>query len=383
MNLRLVHVASFQGNAGDQANHAGLYGILGELTGRVVCVTEVEIRRAYRNYSGPDPLRFDQSFVELCNSHDAVVFGGGNFFEVWLPDSSTGCTIDISSGVLDRIAVPTLFFGLGFDMSKGAPPESLSRFRAFLEDLLLRDRVTVTVRNDGSHVQLREAYGPDVAQQVPTVPDGGFFAPLPDSIDQDPHRIAISITPDMPEIRFPALTKREAYDRLVATIAEYITRMVSTGEQRRVVLVPHVYTDVRLMGDVLDALPDTARRTVVSVAGYYSQAAAHQRAFSPYAGAGLAVSMRFHGTVVPFAWGTPTIGLATYRKVSDLLDELESPEQRINLRDTGVVDTLVERSETALTNRSHWVDHQAVVLEKLRGAIGAGLDPFVRALEGG
>lgn len=77
--IKVLHLASFTGNIGDEANHYGFRRKLKENLKFNFNYTELEIRNFYRSWG---LMKFDDDFVKLCNSHDFVIIGGGNFLEL-------------------------------------------------------------------------------------------------------------------------------------------------------------------------------------------------------------------------------------------------------------------------------------------------------------
>ena len=88
--INILHVASFMGNIGDNANHQGFYNQLRSQIGDFK-ITQFEIRETFWGTSS-----FNHDFANKCNAHDLVIFGGGNFFELWVDHSETGCSININ-----------------------------------------------------------------------------------------------------------------------------------------------------------------------------------------------------------------------------------------------------------------------------------------------
>ena len=111
--MRILHVASFLGNIGDNFNHYGTRKFLENKFGKIDWI-EIEIRETFRkNFS------FDKSFAKYCNEFDAVIFGGGNFFELWVDKSVNNTSADIALEVIDLIRVPFYFYALGVDPGMG------------------------------------------------------------------------------------------------------------------------------------------------------------------------------------------------------------------------------------------------------------------------
>ena len=95
--IRALHLASFNGNIGDIANHVGFWNLFKKYVTNDVEVTYLEIREYYKSWN----LRqFDDSFADLVNRYDLLVIGGGNFFDVKWDYSTTGTTLNISDEIL-------------------------------------------------------------------------------------------------------------------------------------------------------------------------------------------------------------------------------------------------------------------------------------------
>ncbi len=152
--LRLLHIASFSGNIGDNANHMGFRPWFEAQLGRQAVWTKLEIREFYWG-----DRQWDADLVEFINSHDMLIIGGGNYFELWVEQSPTGTSIAIDQKLFDDIEVPVFFNALGVDPGQGVPPVSRERFTSFLDKLLSSDQYLVSVRNDGARENLRQHIG--------------------------------------------------------------------------------------------------------------------------------------------------------------------------------------------------------------------------------
>ena len=103
--MKILHVASFVGNIGDNASHIGLYSIL-DVFFSDYDVTALEIRRFYKNYQHADRRQFDEAFVKYANSFDLLIIGGGGFLDYWVENSATGTTLDMDPTLLPKLSVP-------------------------------------------------------------------------------------------------------------------------------------------------------------------------------------------------------------------------------------------------------------------------------------
>jgi hypothetical protein len=200
--MKVLHLASFEGNLGDNANIESIQAALRRGLGGIE-FTRLEMREFHWRQR-----RFDKDFAALANAHDLVVIGGGNYFEVWVEHSCSGMTVDIPYGILADIRPPILFYGLGFDPAMGYSASTLAKSRAYFEHLLAApDRYLVTVRNDGSREELARLHGDAIAERIAEVPDGGFFIATPPQsqpwLPPGASYLAINLAGDMLELRHP------------------------------------------------------------------------------------------------------------------------------------------------------------------------------------
>ncbi|MFO1249455.1 MAG: polysaccharide pyruvyl transferase family protein [Alphaproteobacteria bacterium] len=328
--MKILHVASFRGNIGDNANHAGFRPWFETLLGKAPEWIEFEIRDVYRKTSA-----FDAAFAEQANAADLVVIGGGNYFELWVKDSPTGTSISIPDEVMASIKTHIFINALGVDDAQGHTDETLGRFRTFLGKLLASDQYLVSVRNDGAMAALKAHAGTLPLEKVLHLPDGGFFAPYPrPAAKSDGPLIGINLAGDMLDQRFPG-EGAHTYDTFLQEMANTLAEIWRQRPATRFILFPHIFRDLTVYADLLARLPDQLRRDRVRVAPYDSGAQAAQDAFGEYATCDAILGMRFHANVVPIGLGVPTIGLWCYDQVARLYRELETPEGALDVSRPG------------------------------------------------
>jgi polysaccharide pyruvyl transferase WcaK-like protein len=172
VTLKVLHLASFSGNMGDNANHRGIRKIFNKYLNFNMTYDELEIREFYISWG---KRFFDSSFADLVNDYDLLIIGGGNFFDLYLDKSVTGTTINMTEQILQKIKTPIVFFGVGFDPYKGITDELINRFKRFLDNLLESEKVFISLRNDGSVENIKKYIGEEYVKYICKVPDGGFY----------------------------------------------------------------------------------------------------------------------------------------------------------------------------------------------------------------
>lgn len=342
--LRVLHLASFAGNIGDLANHAGARRMFGEHLGFVMQFTELEIREFYWKQRS-----FDDAFVDYANCFDLLIIGGGNYFELWVDHSATGTSIDITPERLAKLKVPTLFFALGVDTGQGYSIQSAQRFNAFMATVLERRDLFVCVRNDGSTRAMHEVLGEYTASHIPTMPDGGFFADPAGArlADTDSGRIGINIAGDMLDRRFDRGLDPEGFLR---ELAEACRAMIDAEPELRIDLIPHIWRDSALIAQLLPMIPDPYLRRRVAVGRLEPGETGLAGFLQSYRGFDLVLGMRFHANVCPIGMGVPARGLLNYPQVERLYEEIGMDDRLIDVRDAGFGKSLVDAVLADLAN---------------------------------
>lgn len=348
--LKVLHVASFQGNIGDNANHTGFRKHLETVLGVELIYTEFEIRKVFWKQKF-----FDEGFVELANSFDLVIVGGGNYFELWVEDSATGTSFDMSIELYQKIKTPVVFNALGVDPAQGAKAESVDKFRSFIDAACLAENTLFSCRNDGSMETLKDIVGLDYADRFFHVPDAGFFTEVIDcvhpEIDETKKNIVVQLAGDMIPTRFPNANRDDiSYEQFIENLASVITTLCEEHEAH-IILVPHIFRDLDIIYTLMDKLPDSVRRGPIAVAPYLIGQKGQDYIFDIYGKADLVIGMRFHANVCGLGLGTPSIGLVNYRQIDKLYEEMLLDEYKVYVNKQGFEDKLLSLSLDILNNK--------------------------------
>lgn len=339
--FRALHLASFDGNIGDNANHNGFYRYLKEIPGFQFEIEPLEIREFYWKQRF-----FDESFVELANRYDLLIIGGGNYFELWVEHSPTGTSIMIEPELFKKIKPLVFFNALGVDLGQGASPDACGRLRNFLTIVLDDPKNFVSARNDGSMEALREHVGSALAARVNWSPDAGVCVEVDKDFSIiDPHRryMAINLAGDMLETRFrraAGYIDCETFTRAFAGVCEQI---LSEDMVTEILFIPHIYKDLALINSVISQIPDSVIRRNISVAPLLHGEGSERKVFALYQKAAIALCMRFHANLCSIGLGTPTIGLCNYRQIEKLYAEMALEEYLVQTNKIGFEKALSDK----------------------------------------
>lgn len=352
--MKILHVASFIGNIGDNASHMGLYKILNKYFINYE-IEKVEIRKFYKNYKHSDKMFFDKEFIEYVNNFDLMIIGGGGFLDYWVEGSKTGTTIDIAPNLLSLIKIPTLITSVGCIPHKNVPPGNIEKFRRFLDEVNLCDNILISVRNDGSVKSLIDNIGSKYLNNISEVLDNGFFydSKVKDKILSEDKYIAINITEDQIKMKSEIRDEidKDKYLKSLSKVVNYICNDLNMG----VVFVPHIYSDIKAVSELIDYLDKFLVRKYLSVAPYMQGDKAANKIFSIYKKSELVIGTRFHSNVCSLSMGVPTIGIAALDRVIHMYDSI-GLKNNIVMIDGEMSENLISKIDKIINNKIEQIE---------------------------
>lgn len=365
--MNILQIASFDGNIGDIANHTGFQISLRNAVEDKCVFTNMEMRLFYKSWG---ERSFDESFARYANQFDLLVLGGGGFFNLKWKYSSTGTTVDIDRNILDQIKAPILFNGMGYS-DEEADNELKERFSSFLYDIVSRDNIFLTVRNDGSHQRLVNSYGERNCSIVHKVPDGGFFCrPTPTEhpeLDHNSINVAVNLAGDAIARRFPGASGLHDLDSFTKEFASFVTEFLGADERIRIIFVPHIFSDLKIVSAVMEKIPDRLVRKRITCSAYLNGVSTDGLlTFDLYRNCDLVIGMRYHANVVPIGLSVPTIAIFTRDDHIGLYEDLGIMQNCIPANQRGFSRKLLEKCLDAIKNREQYVSLNRSIMERLR-----------------
>lgn len=363
--LRVLHVASFIGNVGDNANHKGSEFLRSQFLDYEFQITRKEIREFYWK----EWIFNSEDFVNEANSYDLVMIGGGNYFELWVENSKTGTSIDLGLEYLQNIKTPILFYSLGCDIGQGVPQANIEKFRIFMDYLTKSEKYFVSVRNDGALSNIEEIYGDRYKNQIIEIPDGGFFTNVANlnhfEIEGEMTNILINVAGDMPEVRFPGIDGKITYETFTKEFAKVIEKLsIESKNSLNFIFAPHIFRDIKTSYDIINNINDKVRRVNVKVAPYLNGDNGHDYIFSLYNQVDLVLGMRFHSNVCSYALKKNVIGLVNYIQISNLYKDINSHEY-VEVNKEGFAEVLRDKILEHLNGKERFENSSNQVKEDL------------------
>ena len=112
--MRILHIASFDGNFGDRVSHEGFRKLIGQVSHNNL-ITELEIRNFYLN------MNPSVTISDFLNEHhinfDKIVIGGGGFLtqRSEYSDMASCSIIDLNKDLINKIGNKLIFYSIGYE----------------------------------------------------------------------------------------------------------------------------------------------------------------------------------------------------------------------------------------------------------------------------
>ncbi len=365
--MRILHVASFLGNIGDNASHMGFKRIIDSFFSKYE-IHRMEIRKFYKSYTLKDKCEFNEGFIDYANTFDLLVIGGGGFLDYWVKDSFTGTTIDFFPGVLKKLTTPMLITSIGCNPHREVPEGNITKFRRFLDELCARPNIKIALRNDGSVNSFKDEIGEHYLEYMEEILDNGYFY---EPVELDPiftngkRYVAVNITSDQLTMKSNSRGNIDTA-RYYEELSKSFTYLISQ-EDFDVVLVPHIYSDLRAISDLLVTMDDFLIRRHVTIAPCIQYDKGANLLFSIYKNSGLVLGMRYHANVCNMAMVKPIVGLAALDRVQYAYDSLNLNDRYVTVAGS-FSDELVSKASKTLHETEESVNkyRQSIDLAKKR-----------------
>jgi polysaccharide pyruvyl transferase WcaK-like protein len=362
MNNRILHLASFIGNIGDNASHFGLGNILNTISDKSPEIDKLEIRRFYKNYNLPDKLFFDETFVELTNNYDVVIIGGGGFFNFCIENSKTGTTLDFSDDIFLKIKTPIIISSMGILQHQEVPEGNLQKFENFLNLILNKDNATLALRNDGSKDIINKLFGSKY-EVIPEILDNAFFY-KPKKLEfpiSEKKYILINITKDQIQMKNMIIGSVN-YKFYLSELRKFIKKVIKESDLN-IVFAPHIFSDYIAIQELLSGINEFHIRTRIIVSPHVQEDFGCNLIFNIYQKAEFIIGMRFHANVCSIAMEKKSVGLVALDRVDYLYKNMGIEDSLIFLNEP-FSEILFNKLLNHMQNSSYKTEHSTILAKK-------------------
>ncbi len=364
--LKLLHIASFTGNIGDNCSHNGFHKILDSLDFKIDKFNRMEIRDFYGNRDARYRKYFDVSFAEYANKFDIVVIGGGGFLDYFVEGSDTGTTIDVSRSILDSIKTPILLSSVGCVPNRAIPDGNKEKFFNFLDYIKNKDNMELLLRNDGSIKHLKNNFGAGISSCFHHILDNGFHYKLNNKYTFQLKRkyIAINTSYDqlMMSSAFSTKLNTSWFYKELSKVVEYIVHDLHLD----VCLVPHIYQDLIGINKLISELSDYTVRDNIFCAPYVQHDEGSDLIYSMYDQSELVIGGRLHANIGCMSMGKKTIGLSALARVKEIYSDVNMNEFFISIDDSFSPNLCIKIKDTLSKDSSQFTSNLMSKIDPLR-----------------
>ncbi|QQE93221.1 polysaccharide pyruvyl transferase family protein [Providencia rettgeri] len=328
---KILHIASFEGNIGDNASHLGFSEIFKTLSLNVE-IDRLEIRKSYNNYNKDDKIIFDDNFAQLANQYDYVIFGGGGFLDYWVDGSANGTTINISNSILSKINAKILITSIGSNPHRKIPAGNIEKFKSFLDYVRENNNITIALRNDGSLESIKKDIGVEYSTIFESVLDHGFFYSPPqiETLPISEKFVAINITADQIEMYRNGQESLKNKTNYLEELSLLIQEIIDI-HKLKVVFTSHIYSDLDAITELLKLIPDHYKRTNIIIAPFFQGDIATDFLFNIYYSSEYIIASRYHANVCTISKNKKVIGLSPLQRIEHIHQQFSFSDTSVSL----------------------------------------------------
>ena len=324
--IKIWHVGGWNRNYGDFAIEVGLQSMLRRVADRPLVFMPVDCQQTLFHPALIDRLNAEADML--------LVGGGGMIFHRPMDASRSGWQFNIEIGDLDRVRVPIVVHGIGYNRFF----YDTNEFKPQMNEHLRRTQEVAALfstRNMGTKEELvRRGLDGD---RIDVVPDSGMFVePSPIEIPgagRGPITIGLNWAGDRPEQRWPGDPEQTA--RSVAkNLATALAAILAARGGGRVVWTPHLMEIDRHCREVFEAVLGDTFVDMESAMAHIYPPSLYQVPFLAdiYRQCDLVIGMRGHANIVPFGVGTRVVAIGSHAKNRFFLNEIGTPDALIDVR---------------------------------------------------
>lgn len=320
MTKTIWHLGAWAWNYGDRVLQIANTDILRSRCKKNLKFVYIDTQKTY----------FSDNLINKMNSEADLLYigGGGLVFHRPEDNSHSGWQFNIDIGALDKIKIPMVAYGIGYNLFPNGDPVFPQKVSDHIQKTI--DKCSFfSVRDEGSYEALR---GHQInMDKVDIVPDAGMFVRsypyFRKCLDNNKLKIGVNWATDRWEQRFGGIktaTKRmEFLFKLLKEIAEKY--------DAQIYLIDHLLHEARNKHSKSEMHKIAKNILSDRVCVMYEET--KEELFPPfdylaplftdiYRQMDLTLGMRGHANIIPFGQNVPCIGLGSHNKIKWFLEQI-------------------------------------------------------------
>lgn len=293
--------------------------------------------------------KFDNDFVKLINSKDALLVSGAVAFNGRSYYSNTGNRFDMPIPLLKKIKKPIIFFGLSYRVWSNKNYKHLDKLNEFLEFIKYSPNIILALRNDGTYEWMSNLLNSNL-EFVKVIPDPGIF--VQSKIENNNRfvktnklNIIISLNDEDRKFRFKPFAKRENLIKSFASIIDTIVKKYDAN----IILVPHYFDDYKAIGELIEFVKPYIGHRNITATGLGGIDDGHFF-YGLYKKVDLSISMRVHSLSPCIGMGVPLIAVSTQNRISNFMKRIGLETQCEDAFDKDFVINMLNKIDFVINN---------------------------------
>ena len=273
--MRILHIASFDGNFGDRVSHEGFRKLIGQVSHNNL-ITELEIRNFYLN------MNPSVTISDFLNEHhinfDKIVIGGGGFLtqRSEYSDMASCSIIDLNKDLINKIGNKLIFYSIGYEGESSSSAELLDRMKTYLNDL----------KGNGCVLILRDDFGNQKhANDFKLYMDSAYHAFEFNQKNSQREALGLVLSGSVKPSPSNDLFIQKEIDK-------------SISDERPIKFFSHTHYDYARIGGFISKYNDIKARKLFEVIPASNKGIKLKAVFSKYKKCEILYSERFHGAIM-------------------------------------------------------------------------------------
>ena len=196
-----------------------------------------------------------------------------------------------------------------------------------------KETIGTSFRNDGSLDHISKEIDHSLSLNFKEILDNGFFYKNMIANDfalVEKEYVAINLAYDqvISKYKYSNASKQDEYYKEILNVI----LMIIEEKNYHVILVPHIYSDLKSIDKLLDIIPENHRRENISIGPNLTGLHGAKLNFSIYANAHIAIANRLHANICSLSMGSKVIGLSALTRIHELYKSLGLSSQCRNIQ---------------------------------------------------
>ena len=281
-------------------------------------------------------------------------------------ESVNNTSVNIPLKIIDKIKIPFYFFALGIDSGMGINKKGIKKFTNWIDHVSKKPNFYLSFRNGGSHETIFRYFKQGFEKKFIHLLDGGFLVNHLELLNDNNKKyeqryLGINLAGDMLDKRFP---ENFNYEDFISIFTLKLSDFLKKNSDFKVLLIPHIFSDQKVIYDVLNKIEDYYRRERIDVSELYQGNLGMIKTVKNYSDCEIILGNRFHSNIIGLVLRKKVLGLYNYKQIKFLFKEFHL-DNFFDVRNKKGIKSLFNKlDETIINKNSNKLDDEIILRNK-------------------